>query len=124
MTTLTTSPVPVALLTTMANLPLFLVGLPAGALADLVDRRWLVLVTQVWMLAVAALLGVLALTGMMTPRLLLLLTFLIGLAVRSALPRGRRLSPAGAAPPARGGDRAKQRRLQPGARDRPEQSVA
>src|SRR3954451_19171238 len=60
MTSLTTSPVPVALLTTMANLPLFLVGLPAGALADLVDRRWLVLVTQVWMLVVAALLGGLA----------------------------------------------------------------
>src|SRR6185369_1039164 len=70
MTTLTTSPVPVALLTTMANLPLFLVGLPAGALADLVDRRWLVLVTQVWMLVVAALLGALALTGFMTPWLL------------------------------------------------------
>src|SRR5919108_5900550 len=57
MTALTTSPVPVALLTTMASLPLFLIGLPAGALADVVDRRRLVLVTQVWMLAVAALLG-------------------------------------------------------------------
>jgi MFS family permease len=77
MTSLTTSPVPVALLTTMANLPLFLVGLPAGALADVVDRRWLVLVTQVWMLAVAAALGVLALSDWMTPGLLLALTFLI-----------------------------------------------
>src|ERR671924_241491 len=67
MTTLTTSPVPIALLTTMANLPLLLVGLPAGALADVVDRRWLVLVTQVWMLAVAVLLGGLAVTGWMTP---------------------------------------------------------
>src|SRR5919198_4516467 len=63
MTSLTTSPVPVALLTTMANLPLFLIGLPAGALADIVDRRWLVLVTQVWMLLVAAVLGILAATG-------------------------------------------------------------
>src|ERR671928_1352308 len=77
MTTLTTSPVPVALLTTMSNLPLFLVGLPAGALADVVDRRWLVLVTQVWMLAVAALLGGLAAVGWMTPELLLGLTFLL-----------------------------------------------
>ena len=79
MTSLTTSPVPVALLTTMANLPLFLVGLPAGAIADVVDRRWLVLVTQVWMLVVAGLLGVLAATNWMSPGLLLALTFLIGL---------------------------------------------
>src|SRR3954451_8391765 len=56
MTSLTTSPVPVALLTTMANLPLFLVGLPAGAIADVVDRRRLVILTQIWMLAVAVLL--------------------------------------------------------------------
>src|SRR5215216_5523318 len=41
MTSLTSSPVPVALLTTMSNLPLFLIGLPAGAIADMVDRRWL-----------------------------------------------------------------------------------
>src|SRR5207249_6258044 len=75
----TTSPVPVALLTTMANLPLFLVGLPAGALADVVDRRWLVLATQVWMLGVAALLGGLAATGWVTPGLLLALTFLLSL---------------------------------------------
>jgi MFS family permease len=79
MTSLTTSPVPVALLTTMANLPLFLVGLPAGAIADVVDRRWLVLVTQVWMLAVAGLLGVLTAINWMSPGLLLALTFLIGL---------------------------------------------
>jgi MFS family permease len=79
MTSLTTSPVPVALLTTMANLPLFLVGLPAGALADVVDRRWLVLATQIWMLAVAAILGGLAAIGWVTPGLLLALTFLLSL---------------------------------------------
>ena len=79
MTALTTSPVPVALLTTMANLPLFLVGLPAGALADVIDRRWLVLVTQIWMLVVAAALGIFALLGWVTPALLLVLTFLLSL---------------------------------------------
>src|SRR5215210_6647434 len=63
MTSLTSSPVPVALLTTMSNLPLFLVGLPAGAIADMVDRRRLVILTQIWMLAVAALLGVLTILG-------------------------------------------------------------
>ncbi|HEY3230044.1 MAG TPA: MFS transporter, partial [Roseiflexaceae bacterium] len=79
MTSLTTSPVPVALLTTMANLPLFLVGLPAGALADVVDRRWLVLATQGWMLAVAAILGGLAAIGWVTPGILLALTFFLSL---------------------------------------------
>src|SRR5262245_63893421 len=74
MTSLTTSPVPVALLTTMANLPLFVVGLPAGALADVVDRRWLVLVTQFWMLAVAAVLGGIAAIGWTAPWDLLALT--------------------------------------------------
>jgi MFS family permease len=77
MTSMTTSPAPVALLTTMANLPLFLVGLPAGALADIIDRRWLVLVTQIWMLLVAVLLGAMAATGWTTPGLLLALTFLL-----------------------------------------------
>jgi MFS family permease len=93
MTSLTSSPVPVALLTTMSNLPLFLVGLPAGALADVVDRRWLVLVTQVWMLAVAAALGVLAATGWMTPGLLLALTFLISLGGSLSAPAWQAIVP-------------------------------
>ena len=71
MTSLTSSPVPVALLTTVSNLPLFLVGLPAGAIADMLDRRWLVILTQIWMLVVAALLGVLTILGLMTPAILL-----------------------------------------------------
>lgn len=79
MTSLTPSPVLVALLTTMGSLPLFLVGLPAGALADIVDRRWLVLLTQAWMLVVAALLSGLTIVGWMTPWALLGLTFLLGL---------------------------------------------
>lgn len=93
MTSLTTSPVPVALLTTMASLPLFLVGLPAGALADVVDRRWLVLVTQVWMLAVAALLGGLVAVGWMTPWLLLTLTFLLGLGGALSAPAWQAIVP-------------------------------
>src|SRR5690349_21434102 len=93
MTSLTVSPVPVALLTTMANLPLFLVGLPAGALADVVDRRWLVLVTQVWMLAVAAVLGLLAAAGWMSPWLLLALTFLLSLGGALSAPAWQAIVP-------------------------------
>ena len=46
MTSLTPSPLLVALMQTAASLPVFLVGLPAGALADVVDRRKLLLVTE------------------------------------------------------------------------------
>ena len=93
MTSLTTSPVLVALLTTAANLPLFLVGLPAGALADLVDRRWLVLLTQVWMLLLAALLAALTLPGWMTPWLLLTLTFLLSLGGALSAPAWQAIIP-------------------------------
>ncbi len=93
MTSLTSSPVPVALLTTMSNLPLFLVGLPAGAIADMVDRRWLVILTQIWMLAVAVLLGVLTILGLMTPAILLTLTFLIGLGGALSAPAWQAIVP-------------------------------
>src|SRR5919109_5537875 len=66
MTSLTPSPLLVALMQTAASLPIFLVGLPAGALADVVDRRKLLLVTVAWMLLVALALGVLTLVGLMS----------------------------------------------------------
>src|SRR5437870_10139241 len=56
MTDQTPSPLLVALLQTADSLPIFLLALPAGALADIMDRRRLLLLTQIWMcLAVAAL---------------------------------------------------------------------
>ncbi len=79
MTELTPSPVLVALMQTATSLPIFLAGLPAGALADLVDRRRLLIAAQTWMLAVAALLGGLTLLGWMNPWLLLAFTFALGL---------------------------------------------
>jgi len=45
MTSLTPSPVVVALVQAATTLPVFLVGLPAGALADIVDRRRLPIVS-------------------------------------------------------------------------------
>src|SRR5690349_7849995 len=70
MTSLTRSPLLIALLTTAASLPIFLAGLPAGALADVFDRRQIVLLTQFWMLLVAAVMGLLTMLGWMTPSLL------------------------------------------------------
>ncbi len=79
MVSLTTSPILVALVETAGSLPIVLLALPAGALADVVDRRRLLLITQSWMLVSAALLGVFTLFGLVTPWMLLLLTFILGL---------------------------------------------
>src|SRR5438094_5772015 len=79
MTSLTMSPLMVSLVQVASSLPVFLVALPAGAVADLVDRRQLLLVTQSWMAIAAAALGVVTILGVITPWLLLLLTFLLGL---------------------------------------------
>src|ERR1700736_862357 len=54
MTRFTASPLLIALLLTATTLPVFLVGFPAGALADIVNRRRLLLVTQGLILAAAA----------------------------------------------------------------------
>jgi len=78
MTQLSDSPLMVGLVQAASAIPVFLVVLPAGALADMVDRRRLLLFTQSWMVLAAAALGVLTLRGAMTPWVLLLFTFLMG----------------------------------------------
>ena len=84
MTSLTTSPVMVALVQTASTLPVFVLGLPSGAMADIVDRRRYFAATQLWVALTALLLATLALTNSLTPALLLLLTFAngVGLAMR------------------------------------------
>ena len=78
MTQLSTSPLMVGLVQAAGAVPVFLVVLPAGALADIVDRRRLLLFTQSWMVVAAAVLGILTLFGAVTPWMLLLFTFLMG----------------------------------------------
>jgi MFS family permease len=79
MTQLTMSPLMVSLVTAATTLPVFLVILPAGALADMVDRRRFLLITQSWMVVAAGILGILTLYGHITPWMLLLFTFVLGL---------------------------------------------
>jgi MFS family permease len=78
MASLTNSPMMVGLVQAATTLPVFLVILPAGALADLVDRRKFLLITQGWMVVAAATLGVLTVLQVVTPWSLVLLTFLLG----------------------------------------------
>jgi len=78
MASLTASPLMVGLVQAATTLPVFLVILPAGALADMVDRRRFLLLSQAWMVVAAAALGLLTIFGMVSPWSLVLLTFALG----------------------------------------------
>jgi MFS family permease len=78
MISLNPSPMMVGLVQAATTLPVFLVILPAGALADMVDRRRFLLLSQAWMVAAAAALGILTVFGMVRPWSLVLLTFALG----------------------------------------------
>ncbi len=93
MTSLTSSAVMVALVQAATSLPMFLLALPAGALADIMDRRRLLLVTQGWMTAAAAVLGILTVLGLTTPWVLLTLTFLLGLGAALNMPAWQAIVP-------------------------------
>ncbi len=84
MTSLTTSPVMVALVQTASTLPVFLLGLPSGAMADILDRRRYFAATQLWVSVNALVLAAVSLAGALTAPMLLLLTFVngVGLAMR------------------------------------------
>ena len=78
-TTLTTSALLVALMQAATSLPAFLLSMPAGAMADLVDRRKLLLFTQGFMAVVATGLGVLTLADGISAYGVLGFTFLLGM---------------------------------------------
>lgn len=78
MTSIAASADMVALVQASVTLPIVLLSLVAGALADSLDRRRVMLAAQGFMLAVSLLLAAVAWAGLVTPWLLLLFTFLIG----------------------------------------------
>jgi MFS family permease len=79
MTSLTTSPLLIALMQTAASLPVLGLGLLAGATADLFDRRRLLIFWQAWMLGSVAVLAVLTFLGHISPWSLLAFTFLLNI---------------------------------------------
>jgi MFS family permease len=93
MTSLTHSPLYIALIQTASALPFFLFALPAGALGDIFDRRRLILGTETWMFAVAVVIALTAISGTMTPWLLLLLTFALSLGDAIETPAWRAIVP-------------------------------
>ncbi|QHB71519.1 MFS transporter [Stenotrophomonas sp. 364] len=82
----TGSPLMVALVQSATTVPVVLLALVAGTLADIVDRRRYLLVTQGWMLLVAATLATLTGLSMLTPGLLVALTFAMGCGAAMAMP--------------------------------------
>jgi len=82
----TGSPLMVALVQSATTVPVVLLALVAGTLADIVDRRRYLLFAQGWMLLVAATLATLTSLGMLTPPLLVALTFAMGCGAAMAMP--------------------------------------
>lgn len=78
MTTLTDSPHMVALVQAATTLPIMLLSIGSGALADSLDRRRVMVAAQTLMLVASGILWAAAFAGMLTPWLLLALTFLVG----------------------------------------------
>src|SRR5437773_4243621 len=79
MTRFTASPLLIALMQAATTWPVFLCGSPAGALADIMTRRHLLLATQCLILVCAAALSLLTWASLMNPPLLLGFTFVLGL---------------------------------------------
>ena len=86
MATLTTSELMVALVQTASTAPALLFGLIAGALADIVERRRVVLSTQVLLLTSTLILGTATVLGLVGPVSLLFLTFLVGIGFTFYMP--------------------------------------
>ncbi|AVT33197.1 MFS transporter [Plantactinospora sp. BC1] len=76
----------VSLVQTASALPILLLALPAGALADTLDRRRLLIAVQFFIVAVGVALTLLTATGRMPPALLLTLTFAFGVGQALTLP--------------------------------------
>src|SRR5258706_2074288 len=86
MTSLSSSPSMVALVEAADSLPVMLLALPAGAIADIVDRRRLLIGAQVYFLIVIGALATLTALDMITPWLLLAFTFAVGVGMAFTMP--------------------------------------
>src|SRR2546428_2081051 len=93
MVSLGAGPMYVALTQTASALPFFVFALPAGAIGDIVDRRRLILYTEFWMVGVATVLAVATIVGLMSPWLLLALTFALSAGDAIETPTWRAILP-------------------------------
>lgn len=78
MNTLTASPLLISLMSTVASLPFFLFTLPAGALADTVDRKKFLIVMNLWLAIIASVLAILGWLHLLSTYVILASVFLVG----------------------------------------------
>ena len=93
MTSLTTDPFMVALVQTATTLPIFLFALIAGAVADVVSKRKLLIIVQIMMAVVAGLLTYIVYIGSITPTLLLMFIFALGTGAAFVAPAKQAIVP-------------------------------
>src|SRR6266446_7206042 len=93
MTGLSPQPFKVALVQAATTLPMFLFSLPAGALADIVDRRRVLIVVQIVAVAIAALFAMVVWLDWVTPNWLLTFIFLSGIATVLTMPAWQAIVP-------------------------------
>jgi MFS family permease len=93
MTLLAPSPLMVSLVQAASTLPVFIFALPAGALADIVDRRRLLIVVLVLLLAIVFLFAVLTLFDLVTPGVLLAFSFVTGIGTALVAPAWQAIVP-------------------------------
>ena len=83
----------VALIPTAALLPVLFFGIPGGALADIIDRRRYLVATQTWITVFAACSAILTVADLMTPALLLVFTFTLGIGIALSSPAWQAIQP-------------------------------
>jgi MFS family permease len=93
MTSLNADPIAVSLVQVAVSLPLFLFTLPAGALADVIDSRRLLIVVEIIIIAIAAVFSATVSLGLATPETLLLTNFLLGAAGALSAPAWNAITP-------------------------------
>jgi len=89
----TNSPLMVAAVQSATTLPVVVLALVAGTLADIVDRRRYLIVAQLWMLLVASALATLAHLDRLGPWTLVALTFALGIGAAMAMPAQQATTP-------------------------------
>jgi MFS family permease len=83
----------VSLVQAAGTLPMMLLALPGGVLADSFDRRWLLITVQAYLFVVALLLAALTAAGLMPPALLLAFTFALGVGAAVQIPAWQAMIP-------------------------------
>lgn len=93
MVTLTSDPLMVSLIQAATALPIFIFALPAGALADIVDRRRYLLTIQCFMFITATALAIVTWMGGISPWLLFAFTFVLGCGAAFSAPAWQAVVP-------------------------------